>query len=513
MGRGRSWRGWTALAGVVLLGCETSGCGGSAGPSLPPEPGLAAPTGAGTLTVSVEDPEGRPLADAFVYVSGTKTPGGTPTSATGVATIGSVPARARLSVSHEFGEYYVTNVDVAQEGVTFLAVTLQAGRPRPTVALLPVLIPTGSVSADRSELTLHVTIVASASAPFSPAAYGDSSSTPSLGLHLGQRDATDSRRQCFVWLDRTRTVPSCDTPWGESPYTVSVEHFNYDRIGTVPMLAERGRARSAMLLMDQSARVSALDPGTRRSFAARRFIARAVTSSEPQSLSVAGLAGDSRDPAAPASLPERPLWVPLGAATVFSTDRAELEAAVAILEPLVGGSAPVFDALRAALTLTAVHAPPGNRAVIALLAGGDDRISEAERPAALASLRRQRDDARIQSVLIGATPGGPHPDRLALAELAAALRAPAIFLGVKMASGSGFLAQTWGGGSYAALDLAADLIDGVPLPTLSAVFRVHANQPGAFAAGATLHGVLYLESDICPMGCWELPLEFAVEIP
>jgi len=48
---------------------------------------------------------------------------------------------------------------------------------------------------------------------------------------------------------------------------------------------------------------------------------------------------------------------------------------------------------------------------------------------------------------------------------------------------------------------------------VSAVFRVKANQPGAFPVGATLHGAVYVESDICPMGCWELPLEFAVEIP
>lgn len=102
---------------------------------------------------------------------------------------------------------------------------------------------------------------------------------------------------------------------------------------------------------------------------------------------------------------------------------------------------------------------------------------------------------------------------MALADLAAALRAPAISLGVTTKPVSGFYAQTWMAGMYGALDLAADLLDASPLPSLSAVFRVRANQPDAFPAGATLRGAIFIESDICPMGCWEIPLEFAVEVP
>jgi hypothetical protein len=426
-----------------------------------------------------------------------------------VATIDSVPAAARVHVLQDFGEHYRSgNVDVAQEGVTFLAVTLRPARQQPTVALLPLSIPPISVNADRSELTLEVTLVASSSASFTPSSYGES--LPTLVLALGQSYEQGSTLQCLDWLDRERAVTSCN-PLAASPYAVSVVRFDYDAVGTVPLLAQQGPARSAMLLMDQSGRVAERDPGAKRSFAARAFIARTISSPEPKSLSVAGFAADGGDAGARAFLPERPLWVPLGAGSVFTTDRAVLQAAVGLLEPLVSGSAPVFDALQAAFALTVAEAPPGNRAVVALLAGGDDRdMSEAARKAALASLRRQRDDAGIQSVLIAGAALAQRGERAALAELSAALRAPMISLGVRP---PGFRGSTWEAGSYAALDLAADLIDGAPLPTLSAVFNVRAHEPGAFPAGATLRGALHIESDLCPMGCWEIPLEFAVEIP
>jgi hypothetical protein len=76
-----------------------------------------------------------------------------------------------------------------------------------------------------------------------------------------------------------------------------------------------------------------------------------------------------------------------------------------------------------------------------------------------------------------------------------------------------YSAQTWASGSYAALDLAAELTAGVRLPTLSAEFRVRADAAGAFPSGAILRGVLHVETEICPVGCWEVPLAFAVEIP
>lgn len=507
-----------SLLALLLAAAAISGCGGGSDSNPNAQPPSVSPgtpvaeqtppvTGTGTLTVAVTDVEGSPLADAYVDVfnrNQTATVGSWRTGRNGTVSIGSLPAVVRVYVRHEFGVPSVhDDTAVAQQGSTLLPVILQADRPRPTVALLPVSIKPGSVSVDRSELTLEVTLVASSAAPFTTAGYGDYSpeSTPSLGLALGQWD--DDQRQCFVWLDRTRTEPSCGAPWGsESPYTVSVERFTYDRNGTVPQLGTQGPARSALLLMDQSRRVAELDPVARRSFALRQFIKRATDWAQPEGLSLAGFAGSDNNSAS--ALPSQPLWLPLGAGSPFSTDGAVLKSAVGMLEPYVGGTAPVFEALQAAITVAAASPPSGNRAVVAMLGGGDDRdMSEVARRSALAALRQNRDASGIQSVLIVGAPTRS-TERLALANLAAALHAPAISLGVE---------QTWAAGSFAAFDLAADLIGGLPLPTLSATFRVKAKSPAAFSAGTTLYGVVYVESDTCPMGCWEIPLEFAVEIP
>jgi hypothetical protein len=138
-------------------------------------------------------------------------------------------------------------------------------------------------------------------------------------------------------------------------------------------------------------------------------------------------------------------------------------------------------------------------------------MTEAARRSALGALRQQRDTAGIQLVLIAGAPGSGPAERFAVADLAAVLRAPSISLGFRSSSKNS--GQTWAAGSFAAWDLAADLIRGLPLPTLSAAFRIKAKPPILFAAGATLYGVIYVETDSCPMGCAEFPLEFAVEIP
>jgi hypothetical protein len=466
------------LVGVLLAGChgnESPGSQLSWTPSRPaPSSGTVTPTG--TLTISVVDPEGRPLADARVIVNREQVT----TGANGVVTVGSLPRIVSVGVVHDFGLYTAKAFEVAQEGGTFLTLTVQPGRALPTVALLPVSIPSASISADRSELTLKVTIVSSAKAPFLPSSGTDPSGFPFLEMTL-----EGPRRQISIEQRHYEVPPALTAPLEHAP-------------------------GSAMLLLDQSQRVASLDGDSRRSFAAREFIRRTVGSVEPYDVSVVGLAGTSATTTA-ALLPEQPVWSPLGADTAFSTDGVLLEAAIGDLEPLVGGSAPVFEGLRAALALTAAEAPPGNRSVVALLGGADDgEMTETSRASALASLRQLRDESGIQVVLIVGATLEQASDRRDLAELAAALQAPAVSLGISWVSPFG---QIWASGSYGALDLAADLIDGLALPTLSADFRVEASEPGAFVTGSTLHGTVYVESEPCPFGCQYLPLEFAVEIP
>jgi hypothetical protein len=373
------------------------------------------------------------------------------------------------------------------------------------VALLPVTASAGSISADRAELELHVSIVASEKARFEPSSYGSYGSYDSNGSYAASQPTPYLRLDdCIVWLDSLRTTPACVY---KSSGRVTATDYSFDPVGIQAPPATRG-PYSALLLLDQSRRAAEYDPYGLLTLAAKHFIRRARSSTQADLIAVAGFAGQGGDASWPPLLQQLPLWAPPHAATVFSADPFAQEAAADTLRPLVGGSAPVFAALRAAMTLTAAQAPAtGRRAIVAMLGGGDDSgLSESQRQAALASLRQQQVDTGIQVVLIAGRLDSDSMERKNLAELASALRAPIIYAGYP---------KDWrenGDGLYSALDLASDLLAGSALPSVEAVFRMKTDQPGGFQSGSALHRTLWIESDVCPMGCGELPLEFAVDI-
>ena len=486
-----------SVVALLLLAAVLAACGGGGGTPSPsaPQPDAVA---TGSLTVTVTDPEGEPLANAMVTVfdgQQTVVVGTAASDQDGMVTFKAVPSTALVTVSHSLGYCRIEVADVRQAGSTALTAIVQPASPV-TVALHPVTVAAGSISADRTELELHVAIVASEKARFVPSSYGSyAASQPTPYLRLDD---------CIVWLDSLRTTPTCVF---ESSGRVAAADFSFDPVGTPAAPAARG-PYSALLLLDQSRRVADYDPYDLRTLAAKHFIRRARSSTQADLVAVAGFAGQGGDASWPPLLQQLPLWAPPHTATVFSADRFAQEAALDTLRPLVGGTAPVFDALGAALTLTAAQAPAtGRRAIVALLGGGDDSgLSESQRQAALASLRQQQADTGIQVVLIAGRLDGESVERKNLAELAAALRAPIIYAGYP---------RDWrekGDGLYSALDLAADLLAGSALPSVEAVFRMKSDQPGGFQSGPTLHGTLWIESDLCPMGCAELPLEFAVDI-
>jgi hypothetical protein len=486
-----------SVVAVLLLAVGLAGCGGGGDTPSPsaPQPDAVA---TGSLTVTVTDPEGEPLANAMVTVydgQQTVVVGTAASDQDGMVTFNAVPSTALVTVIHSLGYCRIEVADVRQAGSTAVTAIVQPASPV-TVALHPVTVAAGSISADWTELELHVAIVASETARFVPSSYGSyAASQPTPYLRLDD---------CIVWLDSLRTTPTCVY---ESSGRVAAADFSFDPVGTPAAPWARG-PYSALLLLDQSRRVADYDPYDLRTLAAKHFIRRARSSTQPDLVAVAGFAGQGGDASWPPLLQQLPLWAPPHTATVFSADRFAQEAAVDTLRPLVGGTAPVFDALGAALTLTAAQAPAtGSRAIVALLGGGDDSgLSESQRQGALASLRQQQADADIEVVLIAGRLDGDSVERRNLAELAAALRAPIIYSGYP---------KDWretGDGLYAALDLAADLLAGSALPFVDAVFRMKSGQPGGFHSGPTLHGTLWIESDLCPMGCAELPLEFAVDI-
>jgi hypothetical protein len=446
----------------------------------------------GQLTVTVTDPDGEPLANAQVQVNNTALG----TDQYGMATFDRVPVAVRVSATHPLGYHGYEVVEVRQNGSTNHTMVILPFSPT-TVALFPVSVPAGGLSVDRMALDLQFSLVASAATPFVPSSWGVfDKSLPTPLLRLGS---------CSVWLDAWNVTPTC--AYG-SDGKVSVLAYAYDSLVAPSSTTVQG-PYSALLLIDQSRGVAEYDPHDMRTYAAKHFIRSAHTFPQADLIAVAGFAGAGGDASTPSRLLQSPLWLPPSAATTFTSDRLSQEAAVDALRPLVGGTAPVLHALGAAMTVTATQIPADRRrAIVALLGGDDDSgLTETQQQVALESLRQQQAETGIQVILIAARLEEGSEERRSLAELAAALRAPIIYAGYP----GNFLDQT--DGLYAALDLAADLLAGSDLPSVKAVFRINSDQQGGFQPGSMLHGAINVEVDVCPMGCWELPLEFAVRIP
>lgn len=498
----------TSVVTLMALGFGLASCGGDGEIAVSPGGGASgarpAPkaTSTGRLTVAVTAPDGLPLANASVTVFYDSQPMTVQTASSnqnGMAYIEGVPEAVIVTVDHPLGYYRKVLSGVQQIGgvSTPVMAVIQPAAPV-TVALLPVMVPAAGVSADRTEIELHVSLVASAKAPFIAASYGSyAGSLPTPLLRL---------EDCYVWLDSSITTPTCTQDTGQSGQVTALE-YSYDPVDTSPLFAE-SELYSALLLLDQSRRVAEYDPSGMRSLAAKHFIRSGrVGGWDSDGIAVAGFAAQDGDASRPPLLPQLPLWMPLSTPYLFSGDRFALEAAVDSLEPLVGGAAPVFEALGAALAVTAGSLAE-RRVIVALLGGGDDRgLSELQRQAAIASLRQQHRDSGVQVVLIAGQLDEDSGERRNLAELAAALRAPIIYAGYPTEW------QARKDGLYLAMDLAADLLAGSAMPSVKAVFRMRSGQPGGFQRGSLLQGTIHVESNLCPMECAELPLQFAVEIP
>jgi hypothetical protein len=508
------------LAAVALVGC---GGGGEdhAIAGFPDPPAPLPTTGTGKLTVKATTTDGEILPGATVVLAiGPDTRIEKATAADGSVVFDTLPERVTVFVSHALGGSTYT-VAIAQTGMTVLDAAVKPRMPRPTVALLPVEIVAGSVSADRRELAFEVRLVSSAAAPFIEFETNGDPVTPYLALNFDDSDGY-SDRACIVATSRLYPIPACAS-LGTSPYAVTVDAYHYAPEGVPSTPSAAGESSSTLLLLDEGQRIAAGDPSNYRSFAARRLVRRLLDDSPSASaLSIAGFAGRGNAITEP-QLPSLPLWLPRGSGADFTRDVSILSSDIAILESMAGGNSPVFEALQSASSLMASR--PGTRTVVALLGGGDDgEWTEEEQDSRLAALQHLQEDTAVRSILVSApsksswrdatgrqvTDSDTFPKRKAVAELAAALHAPIV------ATDSIFYdvpSPIRADATYAAFDLVADLIEGAPLPSLSATFRVRAPSPGAFPSGSMLRGVLYVQDQSCPFECAEVAIAFAARIP
>jgi hypothetical protein len=484
-----------AVLAVLLTGClnDSGGAAGGGDSPPPPAPGPAAapPQALRALEVQVTGPGGIPLAGAQVSVSVSHPSQSlTRTSdAEGRARFDAVTPTFGISVSHSFGYHHAGAAAIP--GNAPYQARLEPHR-QTTVALLPARVVDGSVSTDRRQLDLALTIVASAKLPLAPASYGASGATPYIALG-----------NCWAWQDHAQDPPACRYP---DPDGTTVVSYAYHPAGAPAWPGATGPF-SATLLLDQAQRATGYDPHDLRWFAARHFRQQLTGGLS----SITGFAGNSTSPMwAPLILPP-PAWSEPPSPAAFAADPQLQQAALENLRMTGGGTSPVHEALARAAQLLAAHAPAGRKSLVAVLGGGDESAMTAtQRQASLDQLRQQFTAAAVTTVLVTSRLAATSPVRQELAGIAAALEAPLVIAGKPADWLEGFADQD---GLYQALGFAAEIVSGTPLPTLQVVFRLRRNAGAPFESGSMLHGTVNVESELCPMGCAELPLPFAARIP
>lgn len=123
----------------------------------------------------------------------------------------------------------------------------------------------------------------------------------------------------------------------------------------------------------------------------------------------------------------------------------------------------------------------------------------------------------MQTILVAGRLDDGSPELAALGELAAALQAPLIISSYLRTSDrdsvSGTTTITNYDGLYAAMELAADLLGGAPLQSLTATFRLKTAEPGGFRSGSRFGESVFVEIDYCGMGCVAVEFPFVVTVP
>jgi len=490
-----------------------------------------APLPTGNLRVAVADGDGRPLHGAVVYVLvATGYLMDKTTDQGGEASFAAVPEQVTLQVHHPIGDREV-HLIVKQSGSTVTTVIVEPYATYP-VALFPASI--ASISADRMEVELHLSLAGSAGAEYPFPMYGENvfpdPENPLAGevLQVGPIFRVgDCTFRAKAWRTRPGSTPECYRkaypPGSEMSgrgYSVVGVRYAYDPLGN-PAFARSGDPYAAMLLLDQSERALQGMRDSRsgseanrvvaaylQNFAARLFIHRALNETKLNQVAVAGFAGPAASASTPPLIPVLPVWT-----TPFLTDTTKLDGAADDLESKFGGSAPVLLALKSALNLTAQQVPlAGNRMVVAMLSGGDDGVFTAlQSRAELQALRSLRTDTGIKAVLVssresvinqgmdiveGKAPSG-------LAEISASLSAPLVFS-----------PNTWPTSHpYAGMGMASDLVAGKAMPTIDLFFRLRTDDPAGFAPGSTITDTLKVVQGDDGWGYDVTPLPFSVEIP
>jgi len=496
-----------SLVLVVAAAIGLSACsGGSSGPAAGgPPPGGTGSAGTGSIRVKVTDDFGEEVAGASVWVSATNT--SSLTGPDGMAGFDSVPAgESRVCASHLVRGHACSTPDpVKVEGNKVLELSLQL-KQLPTseavAAVLSATVDPGGVAADGRSLdvTLRVAVIG-------PRYQG---SWFVIGDGWGY-----NRPQAFDCTARTgdelaQLGPRCIR--GVDGRDASYSFAQINDLGNVQAVERPAVPWAVGLLIDQSD--AGLSPGwlpnDPRLFAARHFSDRLVPGTP---LLLGAFASD--EPSGSASrLPQRPVTFFPVESPGFTTSRSEAFAVLNDLSALVGGGAPLYEAIVEGVDYLVARTPPERQRALVVLADGADATCGT--PAQCAALRRaiikRAHDAAVQLFIVGGTRSDCTPDWVgwdgcdgypadeeAIQLLAREGGFPIVIGNVPDLRPAMELARQWLTGWMTVQDIS---------------LRLTSETDGAFAPGATVMGGLTgANASQCPMGCMVHQFTFSVEIP
>jgi len=522
---GRSAATWTIVI-ATMIGVSACGGGGSNGgppasggnppPAGPPPAGPPAggtgSAGTGIIQVKVTDAYGEAAGGAYVSVNGSNFAFGAQGDAEGVVRIADVPAgQVLVCASHLVrgsdncgGQRAVT---LGKDQVLELSRRLEISRGHPTAAVLQARVAEGGLSADGRQLDVVLSIAVTAAR--AGVSWFDANYWPGVEVRdcyaLSGAQLADLGPHCIHGIDGSDT---------------SYSFSQVNDLGAVRAVEAVPQSWAVGLLIDQSdAGLSpGLLPNDPRLFAAKAFANSLLPGT---SLALAGFASD--EPSGSASgLPQRPVTFFPVESPGFVGSWPEAYDVLQDLSGLVGGGAPLYEAIAAGIEFMAANAPAGRQRALVVLADGSD--STCGLPAQCAQQRRaivrRARETGVQLFLAGvhdqeacnALPA----DEAYICFLTIAVEAPLRELaregGLPVAAG--VLPNSNATGSVSApLELALQWLAGSGM-VQDISLRLTSETAGAFAPGVVVTGnFVGVNPQLCPWDCYAFGLPFRLEIP
>jgi hypothetical protein len=531
----RACRG-VALAGAWVLAVSLAGCGGGgdAGAGSPPTSGGIPPVagntacsvanGTGSLRVKVTDVFGEDVPGAIVawIRPGVGTVARAATDAAGVASLASLPAcKGWVEVDHTVrglgrsGDE-AAPLSIRKDAVLEAPVRLEPRR-QPTAAVLSASVGPGGVSADGRSLDLTLRIAVTGGREGESWLIG--------GAGAGASGVGAAACQARTGAELAELGPRCIRGTDGSDRSYSFGRLN--DLGVVRNVEDTPPPWSVGLLIDQSGAGLAQDwngtmlhaPNDPRLFAAR-FLVNGLLPGVP--LALAGFASDLA-PGGASTLPQRPVTFFPVEAPGFTTSRATAFETLHDLSAMVGGGAPLHEAIAVAVDFMAARTPAGRKPMLVVLADGGDK--DCGTPAQCSAARREIiSRARAEGVelfLVGT-------DDAVACDYCFDIRAQEPLRSLAAEGGFPLVLSdepwfdycgAWGpcpvfaGMLVSPIEMVAGWLSGT-VQVQDVSIRLTSESPGAFAPGAVVMGELLASNeDMCQWDCWRYSLPFRVEVP